>query len=927
MRSESAKLRNWFVVLAALGVLTVAAAAEESWLAFTSDGVIVGGAGAATAPAVVVDRSDDTGLAVNVTTGGVLLSERATKGGAFVEVHWPEASVAGEVGTPALPVVRRLLIAPPLATVSLSVNPGPARVVSLAELGQTAALMPVQAPIPKLPGARERAPFDYDAAAYAVDADWPATRATLEELGVVRGQRLFLLEVAPVAYNPTRGTLTVWSELAVDVEFTGDTAWSYRLSPLPGLKRRVLNPEPLAAGARSMGNLLIVVASDYEDVVGPFVAAKLAQGYNATTWVPSSSSATAIKDYIADAYDGPSPPDYVLLVGDTNTIPNWTGGGAGAPATDLPYVCMDEGDDWYPDIAIGRFPVRNEGQYQAMVDKILYFEEGPPSDPELVMRAVFMASEDNWTVSEGTHNWVIENHMDPAEIVSDKLYCHTYSATTQQVSDCFNDGRFFGIYSGHGATTYWADGPYFTQSNVNALINEDLYGFVFSFACITGTYTLDECFVETWVRAQDKGAAAMYGSSVNSYWTEDDVLEKRLFDAIYDEEDEVPGQLGPVWNDTLTRYLEQMGAGSTTRRYFEMYNLMGDPTMFFPGAGPVFGISYPEGLPEYITPGEPTTLSVRIDGTEPVVPGSPTLHYRLQPGYFTLVPLTPLGDGLYEVTIPACTCDDHLEYYFTALGEDGSSITDPPSALYEATVGTVLTLVDDDFETDLGWTVEDVDVETGSWECAVPGCGGERGDPATDCDGSGKCFVTDNRVGNFDVDGGPTRLISPTFDLSDTYDPIISVSIWWYNDDQDGDPLDIEVSSDDGVTWVAVETIANVPPGWVEHSFHVADYVAVTGQVRVRFSATDAPNNSVDEGGVDALQIIDIFCNLGTVGDMNCDGAINFFDIEAFVLAVTDGPAYEAAYPDCYLLSADCNGDGAVDFFDIDAFVELVTGG
>ena len=29
------------------------------------------------------------------------------------------------------------------------------------------------------------------------------------------------------------------------------------------------------------------------------------------------------------------------------------------------------------------------------------------------------------------------------------------------------------------------------------------------------------------------------------------------------------------------RYLEQMGSGSTTRRYFEMYNQMGDPSLYF----------------------------------------------------------------------------------------------------------------------------------------------------------------------------------------------------------------------------------------------------------------------------------------------------------------------------------------------------------
>ena len=62
------------------------------------------------------------------------------------------------------------------------------------------------------------------------------------------------------------------------------------------------------------------------------------------------------------------------------------------------------------------------------------------------------------------------------------------------------------------------------------------------------------------------------------------------------------------------------------------------------------------------------------------------------------------------------------------------------------------------------------------------------------------------------------------------------------------------------------------------------------------------------------------------LGDMNCDGTVNFFDIDGFVLAVTDEPGYGAAYPDCDLMNADCNQDGSVDFFDIDCFVSLITG-
>jgi hypothetical protein len=63
-----------------------------------------------------------------------------------------------------------------------------------------------------------------------------------------------------------------------------------------------------------------------------------------------------------------------------------------------------------------------------------------------------------------------------------------------------------------------------------------------------------------------------------------------------------------------------------------------------------------------------------------------------------------------------------------------------------------------------------------------------------------------------------------------------------------------------------------------------------------------------------------------TPGDLNCDGQIDAFDIEAFVLALIDPAGYLAKYPDCSYLLADINEDTKVDAFDIDPFVKLLTG-
>lgn len=63
--------------------------------------------------------------------------------------------------------------------------------------------------------------------------------------------------------------------------------------------------------------------------------------------------------------------------------------------------------------------------------------------------------------------------------------------------------------------------------------------------------------------------------------------------------------------------------------------------------------------------------------------------------------------------------------------------------------------------------------------------------------------------------------------------------------------------------------------------------------------------------------------------DVNGDGDVNNFDIDAFVAAIVSGDAetFYQLYPDGYYLNADVNGDCAVNNFDIDAFVACVVNG
>jgi hypothetical protein len=65
---------------------------------------------------------------------------------------------------------------------------------------------------------------------------------------------------------------------------------------------------------------------------------------------------------------------------------------------------------------------------------------------------------------------------------------------------------------------------------------------------------------------------------------------------------------------------------------------------------------------------------------------------------------------------------------------------------------------------------------------------------------------------------------------------------------------------------------------------------------------------------------------LAALGDLNCDGHVNFEDINPLTLALLDPQSYHQVYShECYLLG-DINGDAWVDYRDINPFVALLSG-
>ncbi|MCP3902922.1 MAG: choice-of-anchor B family protein [Planctomycetes bacterium] len=352
-----------------------------------------------------------------------------------------------------------------------------------------------------------------------------------------------------------------------------------------------------------------------------------------------------------------------------------------------------------------------------------------------------------------------------------------------------------------------------------------------------------------------------------------------------------------------------------------------------PGPAPLV-FDFVNEPPTRIHPGGDTVV-VNIteqDGQQLLI-GSPTLHYDAGAGMVE-APMTDLGGGLYEGAFGTTPCGQLVRYFVSATTISNITMTDPadaPSAMHDVASAFASTVVlDDDMETDQGWVagVSGDTAVTGVWLRIEPN--GTPAQPQADhtAEPAELCYVTgqgnpNGLAGDADVDEGHTTLLSPVFDLSGAEDAIVSYWRWYSNDWEqfDGDEgqapnedvFVIDITNDNGASWCNLETIGPAGPGtsggWFLAYFNVADHVEPTGEVRLRFVASDVNGFSVVEAGVDDVTVEIVECDVLT-GDVNGDGSVDFAD----VLALIGG---WGACADCGDCPADVNGDCSVNFADI----------
>ena len=239
-------------------------------------------------------------------------------------------------------------------------------------------------------------------------------------------------------------------------------------------------------------------------------------------------------------------------------------------------------------------------------------------------------------------------------------------------------------------------------------------------------------------------------------------------------------------------------------------------------------------------------------------------------------------DGLYCTGVEHCNISSGV-CYSDGAPCSGNDLCD------ENNDRCLATTFYDDFETDQGWVATVNGATSGGWEMGIPVNDSTWDyDPESDSDDSGSsCYLTENQLGNTDVDNGSVILTSPTIDMSGG-EVTIGYAYYLYltSNEIGNDRLLVEINTNNGTgTWTTIalhETDGGLT--WRNHVISQPDLdsagVTPTSTSKLRFTCNDANTQSVVEGGLDAVKVSIAF-DYGN-GDMDDDGDVDLFDFALF---------------------------------------------
>ena len=461
----------------------------------------------------------------------------------------------------------------------------------------------------------EDVPYTYGEA-YSTDAFFPAQNVGLYEPYILRDFRGQNMVVYPFAYNPITHTLRVYYNMTVEMYCDGMSSENVldRHSSMVSLDPEIeaLYGNHFINFGESMsrytpvvetGDLLIICHDAFMTAMQPFVNWKKQIGRH-TTMVGTSTAGntdTAIKAYIQSQYDGNSNLTHVLLVGDVAQIPghNYSSGSYGGKSDN--WYGQVAGNDYYNDIIVGRFSAETDAHVTTQVNKVIHYERDINANDTWLSTGTGVATvagggghfgEDDWQHIDNIRNDLLAYNY--TEVFRDYPSGGGANSNSATLTQHINNGVSIINYCNHGSETSWGVFNY-SNSNVNALVNDDKLPIIWSVACLNGKYDhYQPCFAETWLRATNNsngtptGAIGGMFSYISQPWVPPMYGQDEMVDVLTEQNSpNIKRTLGGCSFDGNMKILDQYGQGAGQGHGTYMsWILYGDPCLTLRNAVP-----------------------------------------------------------------------------------------------------------------------------------------------------------------------------------------------------------------------------------------------------------------------------------------------------------------------------------------------------
>ena len=554
-----------------------------------------------TPPTVQLLSDNETSTIIKVDLPGFYINEFTDDEKNYHSIIFDAEAITTEDGNPEIPHLAKILAIPNKGIVSIEVlETSPVQIIEGINI----------------PPAREswiegqpESPYIENLSVYSSEELYPNSLAKIENPSVFRDFRIARVSIFPIRYSPARKEIQAVSSITVRVNYL----------PGEGINPKTNNDKPIAP---SFAKLYRNFIFNYDDVlqrryngmeegydfmlcIMPDEFANSFQTYadwkhKSGTYIhvtkfsqigATGNNPTAVKNHILDAYNSwQNTPTHVLLVGDAGIAPIKLISYDYTFAYDNYFVELD-GNDYFPEMMIGRFTNQTDYRMQVMINKFLGYEKTPYVENVDWFKKGLVCSNNAYASQIGTKRYAAQQMLQNGNFISvDSMYNgYPCPGNVSTIIGMINEGRSYLNYRGEGwSSGWWASCFPFNTSNVSSLNNGPKLTFVTSIGCGVAMFNASggNCFGEEWLQlgtlTEPRGACAFIGPTSNSHTTYNNKIDIGIYSGMFQQPTpfqpamDSPGEA--LLNGRMYMY-SFFGNTYWVEYHFRVYHVLGDPSL------------------------------------------------------------------------------------------------------------------------------------------------------------------------------------------------------------------------------------------------------------------------------------------------------------------------------------------------------------